>query len=320
MADKKEPSSRRDFLKHATLATGAAALTLEEKILLAAVEKNKPAAMKGTPTGEMPMGKIGHLKVSRMICGGNVLSGYSHSRDLIYVSSLMRNYNTEEKVMDTLELCEEHGINTYLVNPTERTRRIIKTYWRSRGGDIQWFVDSRPQPNDIKTGLNMAIDAGAAGIYVNGEWSGKWVRQGKTELLGKVVDYVRERGLVAGIGGHELAVVVACEKMGIQPDFYMKTFHSKNYWSAEHAREHDNIWCRKPEETIEVMKKVTVPWIAFKTLAAGAIHPRVGFEYALKNGADFLCVGMFDFQVTEDVLIFNKLFAKGIERERPWRA
>jgi hypothetical protein len=38
-------------------------------------------------------------------------------------------------------------------------------------------------------------------------------------------------------------------------------------------------------------------------LGAGAIHPNAGFRYAFQNGADFVCVGMFDFQVVEDVQI-----------------
>lgn len=37
------------------------------------------------------------------------------------------------------------------------------------------------------------------------------------------------------------------------------------------------------------------------TLAAGAIHPEVGYPYAFKRGADFSCVGLYDFQVVEDV-------------------
>ena len=321
MTEKRGKSSRRAFLKKAAAVTtaGVVVLGFEEKVLLAAMGKKTPPRSKTKPSVKMPMGKIGNLEISRMICGGNVLSGYAHARDLVYVSSLMRQYNTEEKVMDTLQLCEEFGINTYLINPTERTKNIMKKYWNNRGGKIQWIVDSRPEPNDIKARLNMAIDAGASGIYVNGEWAQDWVSKGKTEMLGKVVDFVRENGLIAGIGGHRLFVVEECEKMGIKPDFYMKTFHNKNYWSAKHAKEHDNIWCRKPEETIEFMKKITVPWIAFKTMAAGAIPPKTGFEYALQNGADFLCVGMFDFQVAEDAGIFCGLFEKEIKRERPWR-
>jgi len=41
-------------------------------------------------------------------------------------------------------------------------------------------------------------------------------------------------------------------------------------------------------------------------------------EQALQNGPDFLCIGMFDFQVKEDVQIIKGLFARGKKRRRPW--
>ena len=68
------------------------------------------------------------------------------------------------------------------------------------------------------------------------------------------------------------------------------------------------------------MKTVKKVWIAFKVLAAGAIHPREGFKFAFENGADFANVGMFDFQVREDAILARDIIA-GIERrgrERSW--
>jgi hypothetical protein len=53
------------------------------------------------------------------------------------------------------------------------------------------------------------------------------------------------------------------------------------------------------------MQTVTKPWIAYKVMAAGAIHPREGFKYAYENGADFICAGMFDFQVREDTIMLR---------------
>ena len=67
------------------------------------------------------------------------------------------------------------------------------------------------------------------------------------------------------------------------------------------------------------MQGVKVPWIAFKVLAAGAISPADGFQYAFDGGADFLCVGMFDFQIEEDVQLTCRSFAAAQTRQRPWR-
>jgi len=52
----------------------------------------------------------------------------------------------------------------------------------------------------------------------------------------------------------------------------------------------------------------------------GAIHPSSGFPYAFAGGADFICVGMFDFQVREDVVIARKTITELKDRNRLWFA
>ena len=83
----------------------------------------------------------------------------------------------------------------------------------------------------------------------------------------------------------------------------------------------DNYWERTPEETIAFMESLDKPWIAFKVLAAGAFHPKQGFKFAFENGADFACVGMFDFQVVEDANILNEILDdQDFKRRRSWIA
>jgi hypothetical protein len=82
----------------------------------------------------------------------------------------------------------------------------------------------------------------------------------------------------------------------------------------------DNCFCPKPEETIAFMEQLEEPWIAFKVLAAGAIPPEDGIGYAFRNGADFVCLGMYDFQIVEDTNITVAAIRENQERARPWRA
>ncbi len=277
----------------------------------------------------MPTGKIGNVTISRLIIGGNQFSGWSHSRDLKYLRELFKAYATDAKIMDTLQLAEENGVNTIITSSSA----YLSKYWKERGGQIQWIAQVHPKTDDLTSDIKRAIDGGAIGAYVQGGVGDSFAKGGRVDLLGKAVEFIKSNHVLAGIGGHSLQVPMAVEKAGSQPDFYMKTLHHDKYWSATPKEErvefnvdsngpsdHDNIWSITPEKDIEFMRAVAPAWIAFKVLAAGAIHPRDGFKYAFDNGADFVCVGMFDFQVRENTIIARDAVAKAQNRPRPWRA
>jgi hypothetical protein len=265
---------------------------------------------------EIPQARLGNESISRMILGGNLIGGWAHARDLLYVSKLVTTYFTDEKIFETFALAESMGINTFLTNPV--LIRVINEYWKKDLGNIKFISDCGG--NSLQEGIQVSIDNGASACYLHGGITDNLVEAGKLEEIEKGLDLIRRNGLPAGIGGHKLRTVQACVEAGIQPDFWMKTLHPVNYWSAKPVPENDNIWCTDPKETAGYMKDIEQPWIAYKILAAGAIDPEEGFKYAFEQGADFICVGMFDFQIRDDVAILMKVLNAELNRKRPWRA
>jgi hypothetical protein len=339
MADE---TNRRSFLGKSLIAAAAAGAiqSLEEHTLLSALGAevaDDAGEREEAARDPMPCGRIGKLEMSRLIIGGNLIAGFAHARDLIYVSRLFKAYNTDQRVIDTFELAEQCGINTVLINPT--CQEIVSRYNKERGGRMQTIVAVKPDADEAQTKeiVSAVVDAGADTIYTHGEITDRFVRAGNLDPVAKTLDMIRQAGLPAGVGSHSLETPKASEKHGLDPDYYVKTFHPTQYWSAtpeenrkewcwyesrtgDHDEYFDNIYCLNPEETAAFMEKVEKPWIAFKVMAAGAIHPRQGFANAYRGGADFICAGMFDFQVAEDAKLAKDLLRKIDDRPRPWRA
>lgn len=322
---------RRGFLKKSVAATLAFPFLAshEERALAAHNQLPVASSASGAPTETMPGGRIGKVSMSRLICGGNLISGYAHSRDLIYVSNLLKAYFTDEKIMETWALCEQHGIDTMIFGPSDKRALAIYRDYRRRGGRIQCLGQLTPDKANQVDAVNEAADAGMVGALLVGNYGDLWSRQGDVDRIGEFVQRVKAQGLIAGVAAHELRSIVAVEQAGIEPDFYMKTLHSDNYWSKRQPHQTaeiidnyavDNYWCLDPIATIRYMQELQRPWIAYKVLAAGAIHPRAGFQFAFENGADFCVVGMFDFQIAENADAANAVIGATQNRTREWMA
>lgn len=285
--------------------------------------------------GQLPKGKIGVHEISRLVLGGNMIGGWAHSRDLIYVPSLFRAYNTEEKVFETLMLAEKAGIDS--INIGFPSNPLLQKYKKVTGSRIKVISQVAPgkQTGDYFVNIDKAIDYGVDIIQIQGNCCDWMVRDNKIDIIGKMMDKIRSQGYVAGLAAHTIDSLIACEEQGIIPDYYMKTMHHDQYWSAhpvenrvafevdgknspDHNKYHNNMFCLFPERSIEFVERVKVPVMGYKVLAAGAIKPKDGFNWAFKHGADFICVGMFDFQVVNDVNITIDVLNNLKGRKRQW--
>jgi hypothetical protein len=318
--------SRRGFVKSSLFASAAVPLALRAETNLSS---GPPAPVKDSATGSretMPVGKIGGQEFSRLMMGGNLIGGWSHSRELAYVSALARRYNTDSKIRETLELGESQGItaiNTWVMQDNAQ----LFNHWKC-GGKMKWVAQVRLDADGGYSQIQKAVDEGAAGIHLTGDAAESLLAQGNFDKVGETVQLIKAKKRVAGVAAHDLRVIVECEKAKLDVDFYQKTFHSHEYYTAPLPGEkdavgpHDNSWCSDPQAVIDFMATVKKPWIAFKVLAAGAIQPRVAFPYAFNNGADFILVGMFDWQIEEDAKLARRVVAAATspdcKRTRPW--
>jgi len=288
--------------------------------------------------GQVPKGIIKHtdkngkpaeFELSRLLMGGNLIGGWAHARDLIYVSKLVKTYHTDEKVMQTLALGEKCGINAIISNP--QMGRIFQKYKHEFKGKIKFISDCGTNL-DFQKGIALSLLADWDALYCQGEITDRWTNPEwddpkkrtvaeRMELIRSGLGEIRKNGKPAGIGAHRIEAIKVCVEYGLKPDFWVKTCHSHNYWSAKSDQEwKDNYFDFDPEETIRYMGTLPEPWIAFKVLAAGAIKPEEGLKYAFSNGADFVCLGMYDFQIVEDVNIALNALDQSKIRQRLWMA
>jgi hypothetical protein len=260
------------------------------------------------------------MQISRLIIGGNMITGVAHARDLIYVSRLVQAYHTREKIFETLSIAESCGINTIISNSS--TSGIINEYWKA-GGKIQfvgegWTPDGGAEK--LLPAIQYAIDRGACACYISGVTVDRLIQKQDFDTISQVLELVRRNKLPVGLSAHEIVSLKTCAERGLRPDFWMKTLHPSTYWSASRELQNDNIWCTDLEETVAFMHDLPEPFIAYKTLAAGALEPKTGFRFAFENGADIVCAGMYDFQVIENVNATLGILSGGIKRAREWRA
>jgi len=326
--------NRRSFIKKSLVSPAAGALALQaaqNKAPAADTVKQSDSSLRLlSPEAGLPKGKIKNLEIGRLLLGGNLLTHFTHSRDLKYVYNLTAHYNTEEKILETMAVAEAHGVDTLVIHTAPGVVSLLKKYRYRQGGKIKWIICPTAQVDTefdaYKKQVETLVGEGVDAIYLWGVIAARLVSHDKVDMIARAVEVAKANGVPSGVGAHDLEVIKQCERNNVDTDFYIKTLHHHNYGTAPRVDELTKVtaevpgyWCNNPDEVVDFMKGVEKPWIAFKVMAAGAIPPKNAFSYAFDNGADFVLAGMFDFEIAEDVLVANSALKKA-RRSRPWRA
>jgi hypothetical protein len=251
----------------------------------------------------LPTIQIGEKKVTRLICGGNPISGISHfssemDRDML-------RYYTMPRLQTLLDECWRQGINTVQTRGDRHTMRMYLEH-RENGGQLQWIAQTASEFADIFANIDRICDFDPIAIYHHGTHTDNSWHEGKIDRVPDFLKAIHDHGLPAGIGTHIPEVVKYAEDEGWETDFYMCCFYNlaRSYKAApaveREAYAKEAYPDGDPDLMTAVMRQLEKPCLGFKIMAANrkcgsAASVRGAFEYAFANikPTDGVVVGMF---------------------------
>lgn len=268
----------------------------------------------------LPTIRIGEKDVTRLICGGNPLSGISHlNAELDWE---MTRYYTMPNLQKALDECWKNGINTVQSRGDRHQMRMVLEH-REQGGKLQWIAQTASEFADIRSNILQIKRYGPVAIYHHGTHVDNMYHLGKIDEIHDIVKFIKDQGLPAGIASHIPEVIRYAEDKGWETDFYMCCFYNlaRGYKSApatdQDAYAKDTYPDDHPAKMAAVITQVKKPCLAYKILAAtrkcgSDEEVERTFKFAFDNikSTDAVVVGIFQKhknQIAQDASIVRKL-------------
>jgi hypothetical protein len=257
---------------------------------------------------------IAGLPVSRFILGSNPFSGFSHQgpdRDLA-----MRHYFTTARIKQTIRQAERLGVNALVGRADHHIMRVLLEYW-DEGGTVQWLAQTCPEVGSHEACVTRAAEGGARACHVHGGVMDHLLAQGKQDEIPPVLRMIRDRGMPAGIAGHDPKVFEWAEEY-VDADYYLCS-----YYNSAHRDERAELvsgtreWFLEEDRRImtERIRGLSRPVIHYKVMAAGRNDPREAFARVAEclRPGDAVCVGVYPehrpVMLREDVRLFEAAVA-----------
>lgn len=256
-------ADRRRFLKT------AAAISLG---LRASLEP-AGAAPETSSAAEIPTIELGKHRVSRLIAGGNPVNGGSHlSR---FVDHEMREYFTDERILDFLGRLAREGVNTWQ-SSGDNYEHWLK--FRRSGGSMQYISLASAEARHPLT-IEEAARMGFLGLAHHGEVTDRLFKSGEIEKAREFLKRVRDSGLAVGLSTHMPAVVEHAEEKGWDLDFYMTCVYERHRSREELKKLLGHVPIpagevyleEDPPRMFKAIRQTRRPCLAFKILAAGRL-------------------------------------------------
>ena len=241
-------------------------------------------------------------KISRLIAGGNTISGTSHlNSDL---DREMEDYFTTENVKKMFFHCEECGITTMQLRGDKHIMRIIREF-RQDGGKMSWIAQSAPEMKSFDGNVAQMASYQPALIYHHGCATDDLYQAGEFEELKRRLSVIRQTGRPVGLCTHMPEVVEYAESHRWDVAFYMCCVYNISLPERkQRSRQEGTEDALFVESDIPLMyqmiRQVEKPCLAFKILGAtrrckNQETVRAAFDEAYRSikPGDAVIVGMY---------------------------
>lgn len=281
-----------------------------------------PAAL-AAQGAALPQVKLGAHSVSRLIVGGNPVSGNSHFSGQL--SREMVDYFTAASVKKLLRECEQAGINTWQSRGDRHVMRLLHEY-RLEGGRIQWIAQTASEFAEQPRSVREIAAHKPLGIYHHGSRTDRLWAAGQIEQTRELLKVIRDTGVLVGLGTHIPEVIDHAESKAWDVDFYMACVYNLSRTREEAERlagrkvADELFWDPDREKMLERVRRTSKPCLIFKVYAAsrkcgssGEMLAALGLAFQYAKPGDAVVIGMFP-KRTEQVRENCRLVVEAIQQ------
>jgi hypothetical protein len=241
----------------------------------------------------LPSIQLGSLRVSRLVVGSNAISGFSHSGS--ERTEAMLDYFTVENVKRFFRSCEESGISALVARADAFIARVLREYWRE-GGAIRWVAQMAPEHRDPLKNVSQAKRWGCSAVFVHGGIVDRHFKTGRESELLPIVEHIRSLGLPAGMAAHNPSYLLMAQEQRYPLDFCMVCMHNITGYQGQQGVETEEHFLDEDRAiALETLRKLSLPCLAYKVLAAGRKTPEAGLADVVPalRPTDGVVMGMF---------------------------
>jgi hypothetical protein len=224
---------------------------------------------------DFPGTTVGGVSLSRLIIGTNWFLGYSHSSTA--KDKFITNYQTRDKVADTLQVFLESGVDAVMGPPSDLLYEAIQEAQDRTGCQMVTILTPTfnthpggPQALEPERVFDHCQSLGATFCLPHQCVTDILLDRMYNQIrdIDRYTSMIRARGMVPGLSTHSPDTIVIADKSDADVETYIQIYNASGF-----------LMHVEVDWAMRIIHKALKPVMTIKPLAAGALLPIVGLTH-----------------------------------------